>query len=79
MGVANAEMTHNWSGWPGAYCLDCWKSDPVEECIASHSTYPCIACGMEINDLENLDFHRLNCGTATCAEHNIDPCKAASA
>lgn len=21
---------HRWSGWPGAWCLDCGSSDPVE-------------------------------------------------
>jgi len=23
-----------WSGWPGAYCLDCGSEDPVEICLA---------------------------------------------
>ena len=26
---------HRWSGWPGAFCLDCGVPDPIEECIAS--------------------------------------------
>lgn len=25
---------HRWSGWPGAFCLDCGIGDPVEECLA---------------------------------------------
>lgn len=25
---------HRWSGWPGAWCLDCGASDPVEICLA---------------------------------------------
>ena len=27
-------MEHRWSGWPGAWCLDCGITDPIEECIA---------------------------------------------
>lgn len=27
---------HRWSGWPGAYCLDCGAFDPFEECVAIH-------------------------------------------
>lgn len=26
---------HRWSGWPGAWCLDCGKPDPREERLAS--------------------------------------------
>lgn len=25
---------HRWSGWPGAWCLDCGASDPTEQAIA---------------------------------------------
>lgn len=24
---------HHWSGWPGAWCLDCGCADPTEICI----------------------------------------------
>ena len=27
---------HRWSGWPGAWCLDCGQPDRTEECIGSH-------------------------------------------
>lgn len=27
-------MTHRWSGWPGAWCLDCGREDPVEQALA---------------------------------------------
>lgn len=27
-------MTHRWSGWPGAWCLDCGKGDPMERILA---------------------------------------------
>ncbi len=26
---------HNWSGWPGAWCLDCGVEDPREVAIAA--------------------------------------------
>jgi hypothetical protein len=45
---------HRWSGWPGAWCLDCGISDPLEFCIANHEVkvadangwpnWPCDAC-----------------------------------
>lgn len=28
-------MSHRWSGWPGAWCLDCGEFDPMEECVAT--------------------------------------------
>ncbi len=27
---------HRWSGWPGAWCLDCGVPDPMEICLAVH-------------------------------------------
>lgn len=28
------KIGHRWSGWPGAWCLDCGIGDPIEECLA---------------------------------------------
>ena len=28
---------HRWSGWPGAWCLDCGIEDQTEQCLADHS------------------------------------------
>lgn len=25
---------HRWSGWPGAFCLDCGSDDPMENALA---------------------------------------------
>jgi hypothetical protein len=25
---------HRWSGWPGAWCLDCGLEDPIEQALA---------------------------------------------
>lgn len=33
-------MRHRWSGWPGAWCLDCGIEDQMEACIANHSHGP---------------------------------------
>lgn len=27
---------HRWSGWPGAWCLDCGINDPYEYCLAGN-------------------------------------------
>lgn len=29
-------MDHRWSGWPGAWCLDCGIEDQREICLADH-------------------------------------------
>lgn len=34
MGKVLTLATHRWSGWPGAYCMLCGQSDPVEYQIA---------------------------------------------
>lgn len=28
---------HRWSGWPGAWCLDCGVEDALEICVAEHN------------------------------------------
>lgn len=33
---------HRWSGWPGAYCMDCGAEDKREYCPHSPS---CTTCG----------------------------------
>ena len=27
---------HRWSGWPGAWCLDCGQEDQMELCVSTH-------------------------------------------
>lgn len=27
---------HHWSGWPGAYCIDCGSDDPMENALADN-------------------------------------------
>lgn len=35
---------HNWSGWPGAVCLNCGAEDPREVCAAEHEWPACLYC-----------------------------------
>jgi len=37
---------HRWSGWPGAWCLDCGAPDPREEALAD---------GIEPEQVVNLE------------------------
>lgn len=38
-------VPHRWSGWPGAWCLDCGQGDPAEACINAHdATYFILDC-----------------------------------
>lgn len=30
---------HRWSGWPGAWCLDCGAEDLRELCVATHDDW----------------------------------------
>lgn len=41
-------MSHRWSGWPGAWCLDCGIEDPVEQCVAlgHDAESDCPKCGL---------------------------------
>jgi hypothetical protein len=32
---------HRWSGWPGAYCLNCWIDDKRELCLADGHDLEC--------------------------------------
>jgi len=32
--MSNKRFPHRWSGWPGAWCLDCGIDDPWEVALA---------------------------------------------
>lgn len=57
---------HRWSGWPGAWCLDCGQSDANELCIAEHSV--CITCIYDHCMCEE------NHPMQVCKEHVNGPC-----
>jgi len=56
---------HRWSGWPGAYCLDCGVEDQVEYCLAIHNVG--ITC---VEGHFMCEEHPLN----QCSEHVNPPC-----
>lgn len=41
---------HRWSGWPGAWCLDCGCEDPHEIALAEGNY-------VEVNDDSSMGFH----------------------
>lgn len=41
---------HRWSGWPGAWCLDCGCEDPFETAIATGNF-------VEVADESEMGFH----------------------
>ena len=40
--------SHRWSGWPGAFCLDCFIDDPLEQAVADNiedtDKWGCMKC-----------------------------------
>lgn len=51
-------MEHRFSGWPGAWCLDCGSPDLVEEGLAD-----CKECVWEMGDKDG-----------PCSAHTNEPC-----
>lgn len=43
---------HRWSGWPGAYCLDCGAQDPREIALADGN---CTDEGLAIYDKKDME------------------------
>ena len=33
---ARMQQGHRWSGWPGAFCLNCGAEDRTELCVGAH-------------------------------------------
>lgn len=57
---------HRWSGWPGAWCLDCGISDAREQCVSEHDTI--ITC-VE-GHFMCTEGHEMG----TCTDHQTHPC-----
>lgn len=66
---------HRWSGWPGAYCLDCGAEDQREICLAVHAEgLRCALCG-EYRPNEVCDAPEGGHGPlAACPEHTNKGC-----
>lgn len=69
---------HNWSGWPGAYCLSCGAPDPAEDalghdCLAAY----CTVCGegWPQNDF-GADGHIHAVEWRDCGNHPMTECTA---
>ena len=65
-------MTHRWSGWPGAVCLDCGVEDQTEYCVAvCPNAFTRCSCDMGCDTC---------CGTGAipndCPEHVNGECTA---
>jgi hypothetical protein len=39
--IKPSDHIHNWSGWPGAYCIICGIDDADELCLADSCKCPC--------------------------------------
>ena len=68
---------HNWSGWPGAYCLKCGAGDPAELCIAVHDKldYVCLNCGEHWPMDECIATHGEHAvKVITCPDHPETEC-----
>jgi hypothetical protein len=55
---------HRWSGWPGAFCLDCFAPDLREQSLADD----CTRCDDGYPDRQ--PYH--------CPEHTNEPCPVAT-
>ena len=42
-------MKHRWSGWPGAWCLDCGEPDLNEQAIADGTMDPELDIDIDLN------------------------------
>jgi hypothetical protein len=62
---------HRWSGWPGAYCLDCGAEDAVERCVADHNVALTCVEG-HVQCMENHEMQRCD-----VPEHINAPCPGA--
>jgi hypothetical protein len=67
---------HNWSGWPGAYCLNCGAGDPAEDALA-HGCDDCYCtyCGIHYPMLyDKCIVPEHNIVWTDCGEHPITEC-----
>ena len=57
---------HRWSGWPGAFCLNCGVEDPLEQCIADHNvSITCVHGHVQCEEAHEMQ---------RCTEHVVEPC-----
>lgn len=69
---------HRWSGWPGAWCLDCGVPDPGEEALAHDCIdFVCPSCDQHwaqgICKESGLD-HMTTAIESNCGKHGSYEC-----
>lgn len=55
-------MRHKWSGWPGAWCLDCGVECLIEAAIC------CQACQIHLGPEDTFEEY-------LCSDHTQEACK----
>jgi hypothetical protein len=67
---------HRWSGWPGAYCIDCGSEDPAETCMAVHDKldFICKRCGEHWPQGHCVKGGDHDVETFPCPEHPLTKC-----
>lgn len=65
-------MSHRWSGWPGAWCLDCGIDDPGEVCIVAHEHL--LQCPKGCDLLSIPSSFCKHGPPGPCADHPMPPC-----
>ena len=71
---------HRWSGWPGAYCLDCHTGDPAEAALAHDCIdATCSYCGEgwpqgPCHSPDSPDHESHAVSWKDCGEHPSVPC-----
>lgn len=66
---ATEMIEHRWSGWPGAWCLDCGCSDPMEDASAlGHMDWSFDVDGNPVAVKIKPEFANLYEGRGSCPE-----------
>lgn len=76
--IMRPKKKHQWSGWPGAFCLNCGAPDQNEICIGIHDKldYVCTICGEHWPQGECITGEAHDVVTIACPEHVNGPCPA---
>lgn len=67
--LKDVDKGHRWSGWPGAFCLNCFAEDQRENCLADHGVATYCKAGHDMCD--DLVKHG---GFYECPSHQNQPC-----
>lgn len=67
-------MMHRWSGWPGAYCMDCGNPEPTEEALFCKD-----GCDLKAysGDTASDTMCRMHTAWAECLQSGCPPTKEA--